>query len=144
MIETSGNLLTLSWRRLLSSRNQSIDLQSKAKLWTGFYKITASFMKGLIGHLNTNSIRNKVDMLSYMIGNKIDILMISELKLHDTFPTSQFVIYSFTEPFTLDRTRSLHKLLYTETTKTITKNCLKGTLKYIKIWYRKYSLRNFY
>ena len=90
-------------------------------------------MKGLIGHLNINSIRNKVDMLSYMIGNKIDILMISELKLHDTFPTSQFVIYSFIEPFTLDRTRSLHKLLYTETTKTITKNGLKGTLKYIKI-----------
>ena len=28
----------------------------------------------LIGHLNINSIRNKVEMLSYMIGNKIDIL----------------------------------------------------------------------
>ena len=31
-------------------------------------------------------------MLSYMIGNKIDILMISEAKLDDTFPTFQFVI----------------------------------------------------
>ena len=60
----------------------------------------------LIGHLNRNSIRNKVDMLSYMIGNKIDILMISESKLDDTFPTSQFVIDSFTEPFRLDRTRN--------------------------------------
>ena len=27
-----------------------------------------------------------------MIGNKIDILLISESKLDDTFPTSQFVI----------------------------------------------------
>ena len=45
-------------------------------------------------------------MLSYMIGNKIDILMISESKLDDTFPTSQFVIDSFTEPFRLDRTRN--------------------------------------
>ena len=45
-------------------------------------------------------------MLSYMIGNKIDILMISESKLDDTFPTFQFVIVSFIEPFRLDRTRN--------------------------------------
>ena len=60
----------------------------------------------LIGHLNINSIRSKVDLLSYMIGNKIDILIISESKLDDTFPTSQFVIDSLTEPFRLDRTRN--------------------------------------
>ena len=35
----------------------------------------------LIGHLNLNSFRNKVGMLSYMIGNKIDIFMISEKTL---------------------------------------------------------------
>ena len=60
----------------------------------------------LIGHFKINSIRNKVDMLSYMTGNKIDILMISESKLNDTFPPSQFVIDSFTEPFRLDCTRN--------------------------------------
>ena len=60
----------------------------------------------LIGNLNINSIRNKVDILSYMIGNNIDIRMISESKLDDTFTTSQFVIDSFTEPFRLDRTRN--------------------------------------
>ena len=38
------HLLTLSWRRPLSYRNQSIDLPSK---WTGFYMITASIMNGL-------------------------------------------------------------------------------------------------
>ena len=43
----------------------------------------------LIRHLNINSIRKKVDVLPYMIGKKIDILMISESKLNDTFPTSQ-------------------------------------------------------
>ena len=41
-------LLTLSWRRPLSYRNQSIDCL--ANQWTGFYMITASVMKGL----NTN------------------------------------------------------------------------------------------
>ena len=45
-------------------------------------------------------------MLSYMIGNKTDILMISESKLDDTFPTSQFVRGSSTEPFRLDHTRN--------------------------------------
>ena len=53
----------------------------------------------LIGHVNINSIRNKADMLSYMIGT-------SESKLDDTFSTFQFVIDSFTEPFRLDRTRN--------------------------------------
>ena len=42
-------------------------------------------------------------MLSYMMGNKTDILMISESKLDDIFPTSQFVIDSFTETFKLER-----------------------------------------
>ena len=56
--------------------------------------------------MNINSVRNKVDMLSYTIGNKIDNLMISESKLNDTFQTSQFVIDNFTEPFKLDRTRN--------------------------------------
>ena len=60
----------------------------------------------LIGHLKINYIRNKIHMLSYMVGNKTDILMISESKLDDTFPTSQFVIESFIEPFSLDRTRN--------------------------------------
>ena len=45
-------------------------------------------------------------MLSYMIGNKIDILVISKSKLDDTLPTSQFVTYSFTEPLRLDHTRN--------------------------------------
>ena len=39
--------LTLSWRGPLLYRNQSIDLQSKANQWTGFYMITVSVMKVL-------------------------------------------------------------------------------------------------
>ena len=48
----------------------------------------------LIRHLNINSFRKKVDMLPYMIGKKIDILMISESKLNDTFPTLKFSNFS--------------------------------------------------
>ena len=45
IIEELIVLLTLSWRRPLLYRNQSIDLL--ANQWTGFYMITASVMKGL-------------------------------------------------------------------------------------------------
>ena len=45
IIKSSISLLTLSRRRPLSHRNQS--LICEANRWTGFYKITASVMKGL-------------------------------------------------------------------------------------------------
>ena len=44
----------------------------------------------IIAHLNINSIRNKFEMLKEVTGNKIDILLISETKLDDTFPLSLF------------------------------------------------------
>ena len=44
VFEELKELLTLSWRRPLSHRNQCNDLQSR---WTGFYMITASVMKEL-------------------------------------------------------------------------------------------------
>ena len=43
-------------------------------------------------------------MLKEVIGNKIDILLISETKLDDTFPLSQFILEGFTPPYKLDRT----------------------------------------
>ena len=39
----------------------------------------------IIAHLNINSIRNKFKMLKEVTGNKNDILLISEIKLDDTF-----------------------------------------------------------
>ena len=42
----------------------------------------------IIVHLKINSIRNKFEMLKEVIGNKIDILLMYETKLDDTFPTS--------------------------------------------------------
>ena len=50
-----------------------------------------------------NSIRNKFEMLKEVRGNKINILLISETKLDDTFPLSQFILEGFTPPYRLDR-----------------------------------------
>ena len=58
----------------------------------------------IIAHLIINSIRNKFEMLKEVIGNKIDILLISETNLDDTFPLSQFILEGFTPPYRLDRT----------------------------------------
>ena len=43
-------------------------------------------------------------MLKEVIGNKIDILLISETNLNDTFPLSQFILEGFTTSYKLDRT----------------------------------------
>ena len=59
--------------------------------------------KIIMGHLNVNSIRNKFELLSSLIGGKIDILMISEIKLDATFPTNQFFIQGFSTVYRLDR-----------------------------------------
>ena len=60
--------------------------------------------KIIIGHLNINSIRNKFESLVTFVGNNLDILMISETKIDDTFPESQFLIEGFSKPFRLHRT----------------------------------------
>ena len=58
----------------------------------------------IIGHININSIRNKIDLLSDVIRDKIDILLISETKLDNTFPPGQFSLAGYSEPHRLDRT----------------------------------------
>ena len=57
----------------------------------------------IIAHLNINSIRNKFEMLKEVVGNKIDVLLISETKLDDTFPLNQFILEGFTPPYRIDR-----------------------------------------
>ena len=58
----------------------------------------------IIGHININSIRNTFEPLVSFLNNNIDILMISETKIDDTFPDSQFLIEGFSVPYRLDRT----------------------------------------
>ena len=59
--------------------------------------------KIIIAHLNINSIRNKFNFLVEKINDNVDLLMVSETKLDDTFPTDQFIIDGFNAPFRLDR-----------------------------------------
>ena len=57
----------------------------------------------IIGHLSINSIKNKFELLSLLIGSKIDISLISETKIERTFPTSQFLMSGYSNVNRLDR-----------------------------------------
>ena len=59
--------------------------------------------KIVIGHLNINSIRNKFDSFKYFIDENIDIILLLDTKLNDTFPVNQF-INGFHAPYRADRT----------------------------------------
>ena len=46
----------------------------------------------IIAQININSIRNKFETLVSLVTSDIDILMISETKIDESFPLSQFMI----------------------------------------------------
>ena len=60
----------------------------------------------IFAHININSLRNKFEMLQEIIGNNIDVLLISEMKLDASFPSSQFILDGFTLTDRLDRTEN--------------------------------------
>ena len=60
----------------------------------------------IIGHLNINSIRNKFDIMKPMLLDDTDIFMVTETKLDDSFPVSQFNVEGFSTPFRLDRNKN--------------------------------------
>ena len=61
--------------------------------------------KLVIGHLNINSLRNKFESLKCIIKDKLDILILSETKLDDTFPKNQFLLDGYKHSFVLIKTQ---------------------------------------
>ena len=58
----------------------------------------------IIALINTNSIRNKFETLLPPVTSDIDILMISEAKIDESFPLSQFMIDGFSMPYRREET----------------------------------------
>ena len=59
-------------------------------------------------HLNINSIRNKLEFLGKDITSNVDLRMISETKIDNSFPkgffiSQKFLIKDFRDPFKIDR-----------------------------------------
>ena len=57
----------------------------------------------VIGHLNSNSFLNKSDSLKLLVKNTLDVFMIFETKLDETFTEGQFLMDGFTPPYRMDR-----------------------------------------
>ena len=57
----------------------------------------------IIVHLNINCLRNKFESLQEQINGNVDILLISETKLDNSFPNDQFLIKGYSAPYRLDR-----------------------------------------
>ena len=65
----------------------------------------------LLAYRNINSIRNKFESLYSLLADKVDILTIAETKLDGSFPTNQFLIKGFHQPFRLNINRNSGGLL---------------------------------
>ena len=58
--------------------------------------------KLIIERLNINSLKTKFELLAHQIKDNMDILMISETKLDESFRTSQFFMNGFSSPYRLN------------------------------------------
>ena len=66
----------------------------------------ANINRLIIGQLNINSLRNKFEALKETIKGNLDILIITETKLDDSFPINQFIINGYSPPFRADRNKN--------------------------------------
>ena len=57
----------------------------------------------ILGHLNVNFLRNKFESLQEQINGNVDILLISETKLDNSFPNGYFLIKGYSTSYRLDR-----------------------------------------
>ena len=60
----------------------------------------------IFGHLNINSLKKKLNVLSKQIKESTDILMISETKLDGSFPEVRFLIACYHVAFRFDRNKN--------------------------------------
>ena len=58
--------------------------------------------KLIFAHLNINLIRNKFEELISQVKGTVDVLMISETKIDDSFPIANFLIDGFSQPYRID------------------------------------------
>ena len=65
-----------------------------------------SVNKAIIRKININSIWSKFKQLKELVLKHVDVLVICETKLDETFPSSQFSVDGFSLPYRLDRNRN--------------------------------------
>ena len=64
-----------------------------------------------MAQLNINSLRNRFAFLSSQISKYVDMLLLSETKLDDLFPTVQFSLSGFSKHYRHDRSSNWGSIL---------------------------------
>ena len=67
------------------------------------YECNGSLKISNFGPKLKDSIRNRFELLSFLTGDKVGILLIGETKIDGTFPTSQFLMSGYSNIYRLDR-----------------------------------------
>ena len=85
------NLDNLSKQFIVFDSDKSLDAESATDCKKFLKSLRTSNPDKLVfAHLNINSIRNKFEMLSDQIKDKIQVLLVSEPKINDSFPVGNF------------------------------------------------------
>ena len=59
--------------------------------------------KVIIGHINIKSSKNKLELLTEMVWDKVNLPMITEIKVDSSFPDAQFYVKCYSKPYRLDK-----------------------------------------
>ena len=57
----------------------------------------------IFAQLNINSLRNNFESLQHIINKNIIVLLISQTKIDSSFPSAQFHLEGYADPYGLDR-----------------------------------------
>ena len=139
----TGKISNCNSSEFYSEENESSDLsKTKGNCLNVLTSLGKDNVDRLIfAHLNFNSIRNKFDNLSQLIRGKIDVLLISETKIDDSFPKGQFLIDGFSALYRLDRNYQGGGLMLF-VREDIPSNLLASEEKPIESFYVELNLRN--
>ena len=96
----SNNIINSSDYKSLINDNSSTQLGSVKSFLKRFCSNHPQQI--IIGNLNISSFKNKFDIMKPMLRHDIDTFMVTDTKLNDSFPVSQFNVEGFSTPFRLD------------------------------------------
>ena len=83
--------------------DSSADTNSENDFVSKLKDLSCKYPKKVVtSYLNINSVRNKVENFTFLIGDLVDILVIAETKFDDSFPKGQFIVQGFKGPYRLD------------------------------------------
>ena len=97
----------LTWRRDKNNTGFTVEeLTNVEQKVTGGNRVLKSLRcsnlnKLVLAQLNINSIRKKFELLSEQVRGNVDFLIVSEIKIDDSFTIGNFLIHGFSPPYRL-------------------------------------------